>query len=602
MVIFGLRFVTGAIVARSLGAQGKGVYALFVTTSALMALTMNLGLGGALTYLRARGEFQGRALGEFALSAALALALPGAALLSLGYAAGLQTTLLTGLTWNHVILLMLFLPIDLTAAFFNALLLGERKILAVNFINVTQAAANLALQAVSWLLDGGVNGAIWAWLLANVWGCTATLVLCRHNFSPNIRLQRSIRQPALNYGLKSYVANLFSFFNYRLDSYLVNFYVGSSALGQYATGVSTAELLWYLPNAVSGALFPKVPGLSGRAAAEVTARSTRQVLALVLLAAIPFTLLGAALIPMIYGTDFRPAVTPFLLLLPGIVGMTVSKLVSAGLSGQGKPQYATQTTLITVLITVGLDVSLIPRLGIAGAALASSVAYLSGAGLITFWFCRETGLRWQEVWIARLGDLQMLEHAARNGVRRLWSAMRPKRARPPQLQMTLPLVGAPLPQPTLPPGYRFCPSPTAQRAAWMALLNRSGEFSTFDEARFERELLNDLLPNGGALIYYEDTPVACAAACHKAQYTPNATLMYVVVDTTHRGHKLGTYASQAAIHAAQQAGYPGITLFTDDARLAAIRTYLKLGFQPHITPQTTARWHNILQQLQFPPP
>lgn len=598
LVIFGLRFVTGAIVARSLGAQGKGVYALFVTTSALLALTMNLGLGGALTYLRARGEFEGRPLGGFALSAALTLALPGAALLSLGYAAGLQVTLLNGLTWPHIILLMFFLPIDLTAAFFNALLLGERKIFAVNFINVTQASANLALQTVSWWLDGGVNGAIWAWLLANVWGCAATLSLCRHNLSSQIGLPGNIRKPALNYGLKSYIANLFSFFNYRLDSYLVNFYAGSNSLGQYSTGVSTAELLWYLPNAVSGALFPKVPGLSGRAAAELTARAARQTLTLLLLAAVPFAVLGAALIPIIYGTEFRPAVTPFLLLLPGIIGMTVSKLLSAGLSGQGKPQYATQTTLVTVLITIGLDVSLIPQLGIAGAALASSAAYLSSALLITFWFCRETGLRWQDVWVARREDLQTLDRAARAGLRRLRVFLRPRVTRPPQLQMTLPLEGARLTMPALPPGYRFAPDPLQQRAAWISLLNRSGEFLIFDETRFEREIQNDLLPEGGALIYYEDTPVACAAACHKAAYAPNATLMYVVVDAAHRGHQLGTLVSQAAICAAQRAGYPAITLFTDDIRLPAIRTYLKLGFQPQPTPQTVARWQNILRALQ----
>jgi O-antigen/teichoic acid export membrane protein len=226
-------------------------------------------------------------------------------------------------------------------------------------------------------------------------------------------------RPALQYGVKSYTANLLTFFNYRLDSFLVNAFSGVGAVGLYSTSVSTAEILYYLPNAVSGALFPKVAGMDPETASALTARLARIVLAVLLPAAALFGWAGTWLIPGIFGKPFQSAVQAFLLLLPGIVGIALSKILSADLSGRGKPQYASYTALITLGVTISLDLLLIPRWGINGAAVASSVAYLSSAALSALWFCSTTGTRLRQLLIPTVADVELVIRQARIQLRRV---------------------------------------------------------------------------------------------------------------------------------------------------------------------------------------
>jgi Na+-driven multidrug efflux pump len=115
------------------------------------------------------------------------------------------------------------------------------------------------------------------------------------------------------------------------------------------------------------------------------------------------------LIPLLYGAAFQGAVLPFLLLLPGIIGMTISKIISANLSGTGLPQYTTFSSLSMLLVVILLDFVLIPTYDVAGAAIASTIAYLFGTLFFLYFFHRETRISWWNVVIPRRDDLFSLK-------------------------------------------------------------------------------------------------------------------------------------------------------------------------------------------------
>ncbi len=169
-----------------------------------------------------------------------------------------------------------------------------------------------------------------------------------------------------------------------------------------------AELIWYIPNAVSGALFPKISTLDPKTANQLTSRTCRQVLLITLVSAVGFSLIGPILIPWVYTDKFQGSVPPFLWLLPGIVGMSISKVISADLAGRGKPQYATYTSTITVLGTIILDIALIPAYGIVGAAIASSIVYIASSILSVIWFSKETHTQWRQVVVPTRDDLRFI--------------------------------------------------------------------------------------------------------------------------------------------------------------------------------------------------
>lgn len=226
----------------------------------------------------------------------------------------------------------------------------------------------------------------------------------RKNVRVVVSAPRNILASSMRYGIKSYPANIFALFTYRLDTFFVNLYSGAASVGLYSTGVSSAELLWYVPNAISSALFPKSATLDKDIGAQLTARVCRQTLLIMVPLTFVSAIIGRVLIPLFYGINFIGAVIPFLLLLPGIIGMVLSKIISANLSGSGTPQFATYSSALTFVATVALDILLIPKYNIAGAAIASTIAYLLGSFLSVFWFSRQTKIRWDQVIIPTLRD------------------------------------------------------------------------------------------------------------------------------------------------------------------------------------------------------
>jgi len=74
--------------------------------------------------------------------------------------------------------------------------------------------------------------------------------------------------------------------------------------------------------------------------------------------------------------------------------------------GRGRPHWNTQASVITVVVNVGLCLLLIPRLGILGAAWASTVAYALGSAVMVIRFRRLTGLAWSTILLPRPSDLR----------------------------------------------------------------------------------------------------------------------------------------------------------------------------------------------------
>jgi O-antigen/teichoic acid export membrane protein len=86
-------------------------------------------------------------------------------------------------------------------------------------------------------------------------------------------------------------------------------------------------------------------------------------------------LIGRFLIVAIYGPDFAAAYGPLLALLPGIVLLGGAKVLTNEMAGRGYPQYNSIASAAGLAVTLLLDLTLIPRLGVMGAAIASSIAY-----------------------------------------------------------------------------------------------------------------------------------------------------------------------------------------------------------------------------------
>lgn len=127
-----------------------------------------------------------------------------------------------------------------------------------------------------------------------------------------------------------------------------------------------------------------------------------------------------------------------------------------------------------------------------------------------------------------------------------------------------------------------------------ALLTEAFE-EPWDVERVHRELG----PAGGVDATYvvrdDGRVVAVASARHLSEQYPEAGyLHYVGAYRTEAGRGLGGLVTWAVLRHFRDEGLTSVVLETDDFRLPAIRTYLKIGFVPEYRhAQDQSRWSKI---------
>lgn len=126
---------------------------------------------------------------------------------------------------------------------------------------------------------------------------------------------------------------------------------------------------------------------------------------------------GNVLLPLIYGSAFRESVPAMMWLLPGVTIFSVTNVVASYLAGIGKPHLNFATSLVGLVVTVVLDFVLIPWLGITGAALASSMSYLTTTLAIIAIFVHETGIPPGRVLLITGDDLSLMSAMIRQTLR-----------------------------------------------------------------------------------------------------------------------------------------------------------------------------------------
>ena len=116
------------------------------------------------------------------------------------------------------------------------------------------------------------------------------------------------------------------------------------------------------------------------------------------------------IIKIFFGSEFLPSLRPLLLLLPGIIALAGSKTLTADLAGRGKPQIGTIAAFTSLAINVPLNLYLIPKWGISGAAFASSAAYIAANIVIIAAFVKTSKKSWFDILIIKKIDLRDYKH------------------------------------------------------------------------------------------------------------------------------------------------------------------------------------------------
>jgi O-antigen/teichoic acid export membrane protein len=377
VLALGFALATSAIVARWLGQVGKGVVTLALLVPGLLVLFLEGGLAAANIYFAGSRRFGVADLTQNALAYLLLVMPLGGGIFALLVVTGWLRKLVPDVPLWLLCISVLEFPFRLLIAAFCGVLRGLQRITLVNAVTLVDGLVTLLFTVLLVIaVPLGPAGALLASLgavLVNTLWVSSLVRRLGGRLLP--RWKRSVLAETLSYGLRGYVGDILAFFNYRLDMLLVNGYWGPASVGIYSVSVRFAELLWYLPNAASFVLFPRVAASHPEETRVFTWRVLRATMVLTSIGALLFALLGRPLIFWIYSPTFAGAYLPLLLLLPGVVLLGGARVLTNAIAGRGQPHYSSLSFGLGFVLTVALDLLLIPRYGVPGASVASSVAY-----------------------------------------------------------------------------------------------------------------------------------------------------------------------------------------------------------------------------------
>jgi len=156
---------------------------------------------------------------------------------------------------------------------------------------------------------------------------------------------------------------------------------------------------------------------------------------------------------------------------------------------------------------------------------------------------------------------------------------------------------------TVPPGYALRTYAPGDEDGFLRLMAH-GQFDPWDEAKL-RENVAKVIPGGWFFATEAGSGAIVATVMCLHDYTgrcpATGDVGWLACDPTHRGRGLGVSLTAAATNRFLEAGYRRIQLHTEAFRLAAVRSYLKVGYLPVADgPEARSSWAAVCARIDWP--
>jgi O-antigen/teichoic acid export membrane protein len=299
-------------------------------------------------------------------------------------------------------------------------LLGANRVTRLSALSLVGSGVLLVLVAIL-ALTGHLT--LYAVLLA--WAASIFLVAVAYARSVSmlstfsVMFDRTLLVRSIRFGAPSYLTNIISVFNLRLDVFLVGAFVGTAAVGQYGAAVSIAELTWYGSSALATALYPRLTAAGRDEALALLVRGARHAFITTASVTLVLFFVSRPLIPILLGDVYRPSVTLLTYLLPGVLLYGLSPVWSAFFTGyMGRPLISLAIAGLSLGLDAVLNVVLLPRFGVVAAAWSATAGYAAASALALVFVVRTTGLSWRTPFHVRREDLAEYGQAVRQAFSR----------------------------------------------------------------------------------------------------------------------------------------------------------------------------------------
>ena len=370
--------------AHVLGPAILGSYYLFLSYYGVFALIGDGGFGGAAVKRISEGREGNEYFSAYIVLRIILLSVSLAALLLL--APYLSDFISSGLyPW-----LFLALIAGTIAGFASAGVYGSGKVGIVQISDFLTSALKIVAQIIATFLGYAAAGLAGGFILGLLAG-----FLINFYYLP-LRLAR--------FGVR-HLKSLFSFSFWifltstgftvfaTADTILIGYFLTNADVGIYRVAYQLTGIALLVCTAVNTALFPRISRWNTDNDLPAISSALPKAVTFSLLLAVPIVtggiLLGERLLYFFYGADFTAGTQALgVLMIMQIVSIFVTLQITC-LNAMDRPKHSFAATSLAAILNIGLNILLIPILGILGAALATLVSITLTAVLSAWYLSRK---------------------------------------------------------------------------------------------------------------------------------------------------------------------------------------------------------------------
>lgn len=406
---------TTIITSRALGTQGKGVLAVSQNILSFSILIFGLGLAASNVYFVGQDKKNIRKITfiNIVVSCISILILIPLYFLNMRYRFGI----FKGVSNSILVVVMLTVPfLNLKTSLINVLL-GMQEIVDYNKTNLLDKVLTLGLLIIAVILNSSPISVI----VSNFIAVLAVLfvVLRKINkkaqgvYAFDIKLFKNM----LKYGVKAQVGNLVQLLNYRVNIFIINYYLTISQVGIYSNAVALGETLWQVSGSIATVIFPMTSASKDKEEMKYFINKvTRITFSLVVIFSILLGLFKDLAIYILFSEEFMGASRPLMLLLPGISIFSISNILANYMAGIAKIQYNIYSSMISFIFTMIFNILLVPRFGIEGAAVATSLSYVAFTISSIYFYRKITSSSLSDIIIIKKQDILEMKEFIKNKI------------------------------------------------------------------------------------------------------------------------------------------------------------------------------------------
>lgn len=408
-------FAANILIARSLGAEGKGLLTILAVWSGLLASLFSGGAHLATVYELGIRPFHARrllsAIGPYMLVATLLVA-----------AGVLFFRQRIGHSESFVVLLVLLFAGQLLGNLSNAILAGLRNLSLVNWLSVFSAVCYPIFIISLWWARGSLSVPMVALCMVTI---PVLIAVAGLSFSRKKAIQMTVAGesrfqwlPFLQYMLKSTATSI----GFILFAQIVLLFFSArgapAQVGVFSVATIFIETASVIPVMLASFVLPRWAALPGPEIAARASRVMRLTHPVSLLIAVVAAFAATVLAGPIFGRDFTGVGLLAWIMIPGAWATTGVTVLSNYFLSQNRHTPSSSTLWLGTVLGGLLAWWLIPLYGGVGAAVALSLSRLTSLLWVWIAFARANRKTPQAIWVPDQDDFQAWGHILRHSL--LW--------------------------------------------------------------------------------------------------------------------------------------------------------------------------------------